>query len=274
MAVSIAEITKLRKMTGAGMIDCKNALAEANGDLDAAVELIRKRGQAIAAKREDRDASEGCVLAAANGEYAAIVALKCETDFVATNQDFISLTQMVLDAAMTNRPADIEALKAIMVDGRTIAELIIDRSGITGEKMELGDFMSLTATSTMSYIHPGNRLATIVGFNKGGVEYQVARDVAMQVAAMNPIAVSRDEFPADLVAKEFEIAKDKAREEGKPDAMLEKIAQGRINKFYQENSLLEQAFVKESKMTIKQYLESKEKALTVISFKRFTLNAD
>lgn len=274
MAVSIAEITKLRKMTGAGMIDCKNALAEANGDFDAAVELIRKRGQAIAAKREDRDASEGCVLAAAKDDYAAAVALKCETDFVATNQDFISLTQMILDKAMESRPADLEALKAVNIDGRTIAELITDRSGITGEKMELGDFMSLTAASTISYIHPGNRLATIVGFNKAGVEYQVARDVAMQVAAMSPIAVSRDEFPAELVAKEFEIAKEKAREEGKPEAMLEKIAEGRINKFYQENSLLEQAFVKENKMSIKQYLGSKDKDLTVISFRRLTLNAE
>lgn len=273
MAVSIQDITKLRKMTGAGMIDCKNALGEANGDFDKAVELIRKRGQAIVAKREDRDASEGCVLAAAKDGFAAIVALKCETDFVATNADFVALTQTILDKAMEVRPADAEALLAIQVDGRSLSDLITDRSGVTGEKMELGGYVFLEAASTISYIHPGNRLATIVAFNKE-LEYQVARDVAMQVAAMNPIAVTREEFPAEVVEKEFEIAKDKARQEGKPEAMLDKIAQGRINKFYQENSLLEQAFVKENKISIKQYLESKDKELTATAFKRFTLNAE
>ena len=181
MAVSIADITKLRKMTGAGMIDCKNALAEAEGNFETAIELIRKRGQAIAAKREDRDASEGCVLAAAKDDFAALVALKCETDFVATNKDFIALTQSILDAAMQSRPASLDELKNISIDGRTIAELVTDRSGITGEKMELGEYMFLSAPSTISYIHPGNRLATIVGFNKEA-EYQVARDVAMQVS--------------------------------------------------------------------------------------------
>lgn len=273
MAVSIADITKLRKMTGAGMIDCKKALAEAEGDFDAAVELIRKRGQAIAAKREDRDASEGCVLAAANGDYAAIVSLKCETDFVASNQDFVALTQSILDVVMAQKPADLEALKALDMDGRTVAALITDRSGITGEKMELGDFVSVSAPATVAYIHPGNRLATIVGFTKDA-ENQVLRDVAMQVAAMGPVAVSREEFPADLVAKELEIGKEKAREEGKPEAMLDKIAQGRLNKFYQENSLLEQAFVKDNKKSIKEYLQSADKELTAVSFKRITLNAE
>ena len=174
---------------------------------------------------------------------------------------------------MEVRPADVEALLAIEVEGRTISDLITDRSGVTGEKMEMGGYVFLDGAATISYIHPGNRLATIVAFNKE-LEYQVARDVAMQVAAMNPIAVTRDEFPADVVAKEFEIAKEKAREEGKPEAMLEKIAQGRINKFYQENSLLEQAFVKESKMSIKEYLASNDKDLTATAFKRFTLNAE
>ena len=273
MAVTMAEISKLRHLTGAGLMDCKKALAEANNDMEAAIEIIRKKGQAVAAKREDREAAEGCVLSASTGKFAAIVALKCETDFVATNKDFIALTQSILDAAMQSRPASLDELKNISIDGRTIAELVTDRSGITGEKMELGEYMFLSAPSTISYIHPGNRLATKVCFNKEA-EYQVARDVAMQVAAMNPIAVKRDEFPAELVAKELEIAKDKAREEGKPEAMLDKIAQGRINKFYQENSLLEQAFVKENKMSIKQYLESKDKELTAVSFKRYTLNAE
>ena len=260
MAVTMADITKLRKMTGAGMMDCKNALNEANGDFDGAMEIIRKRGQAIAAKREDRD--------------AAIVALKCETDFVAQNKDFVALTQSILDAALENKPADLEALKALTIDGRSIADLIVDRSGVTGEKMELGFYEFVQAPSTIFYIHPGNKLATIVGFNLPEVEYQVARDVAMQVAAMNPISVSRDEVPADVVAKELEIAKDKARQEGKKEEMLDKIAQGRINKFFQESTLLEQAFVKEPKESIQQYLKSHNKDLTVTAFKRITLNAE
>jgi elongation factor Ts len=274
MAVTMADITKLRKMTGAGMMDCKNALNEANGDFDGAMEIIRKRGQAIAAKREDREASEGCVLAATKGDFAAIVALKCETDFVAQNKDFVALTQSILDAALENKPADLEALKALTIDGRSIADLIVDRSGVTGEKMELGFYEFVQAPSTIFYIHPGNKLATIVGFNLPEVEYQVARDVAMQVAAMNPISVSRDEVPADVVAKELEIAKDKARQEGKKEEMLDKIAQGRINKFFQESTLLEQAFVKEPKETIQQYLKSHNKDLTVTVFKRITLNAE
>ncbi|CDD90534.1 elongation factor Ts [Tannerella sp. CAG:51] len=274
MAVTMADITKLRKMTGAGMMDCKNALNEANGDFDGAMEIIRKRGQAIAAKREDREASEGCVLAATKGDFAAIVALKCETDFVAQNKDFVALTQSILDAALENKPADLEALKVLTIDGRSIADLIVDRSGVTGEKMELGFYEFVQAPSTIFYIHPGNKLATIVGFNLPEVEYQVARDVAMQVAAMNPISVSRDEVPADVVAKELEIAKDKARQEGKKEEMLDKIAQGRINKFFQESTLLEQAFVKEPKESIQQYLKSHNKDLTVTAFKRITLNAE
>ena len=274
MAVTMADITKLRKMTGAGMMDCKNALNEANGDFDGAMDIIRKRGQAIAAKREDREASEGCVLAATKGDFAAIVALKCETDFVAQNKDFVALTQSILDAALENKPADLEALKALTIDGRSIADLIVDRSGVTGEKMELGFYEFVQAPSTIFYIHPGNKLATIVGFNLPEVEYQVARDVAMQVAAMNPISVSRDEVPADVVAKELEIAKDKARQEGKKEEMLDKIAQGRINKFFQESTLLEQAFVKEPKESIQQYLKSHNKDLTVTAFNRITLNAE
>ena len=256
MAVTLADITKLRKMTGAGMMDCKNALNEANGDFDGAMEIIRKKGKAIAAKREDREASEGCVLAAVNDGFAAIVALKCETDFVAQNKDFIALTQSILDAALESKPTDIEALKSMIVNGRPVSELIVDQSGITGEKMELGFYEFVSAPSTIFYIHPGNKLATIVGFNMP-VEYQVARDVAMQVAA-----------------KELEIAKEKAREEGKKEEMLDKIAQGRINKFFQEATLLEQAFVKEPKENIQQYLKSQNKDLTVTAFKRITLNAE
>ena len=269
----MAEIQKLRKMTGAGMMDCKKALEEANSDFDGAMEIIRKRGQAIAAKREDREAAEGCVLAASNGEFAAIVALKCETDFVAQNKDFVALTQKFLDAALENKPADLDALKALKIGDRTVAELVTDQSGITGEKMELGYYGMLTAPSTIFYIHPGNKLATIVGFNLS-VDYQVARDVAMQVAAMNPVAVRPEEVPADIIEKELEIARDKAREAGKPENLLDRIAQGALQKYYKEFTLLQQEFVKDAKQTIEQYLKAQNKELTVTAFKRFTLNAE
>ena len=274
MAVTMADITKLRKMTGAGMRDCKKALEEANNDFDGAIEIIRKRGQAIAAKREDREAAEGCVLATSKGDYAAIVALKCETDFVAQNKDFVALTQKILDAAIENKPADLEALKAIKLDGRTIAELVTDQSGVTGEKMELGYFDSLSAASTIFYIHPGNKLATIVGFNQADVEHQVARDVAMQVAAMNPIAVRPEEVPTDIIEKELEIAREKAREAGKPENLIDRIAQGSLQKYYKEFTLLQQEFVKDPKQTIEQYLKAQNKELTVTAFRRFTLNAE
>ena len=274
MAVTMADITKLRKMTGAGMMDCKKALEEANNDFDGAIEIIRNRGQAIAAKREDREAAEGCVLATSKGDYAAIVALKCETDFVAQNKDFVALTQKILDAAIENKPADLEALKAIKLDGRTLAELVTDQSGVTGEKMELGYFDSLSAASTIFYIHPGNKLATIVGFNQADVEHQVARDVAMQVAAMNPIAVRPEEVPSDIIEKELEIAREKAREAGKPENLIDRIAQGSLQKYYKEFTLLQQEFVKDPKQTIEQYLKAQNKELTVTAFRRFTLNAE
>lgn len=274
MAVTMADITHLRKMTGAGMMDCKKALTESDGDFDKAMEIIRKKGQAVAAKREDREATEGCVLAAKSGDIAAIVALKCETDFVAKNEDFIALTQKILDGALAAKLDNIEAVKALTIDGKTVNDLIVERIGVTGEKMELGFYETVTAPSTVVYMHPGNKLAAIVGFNLPEVNQQVAREVAMQVAAMSPISVSRDQVPAEVIEKELEIAREKAREEGKKEEMLDKIAQGRINKFFQESTLLEQAFVKDAKKSIKQYLQETDKDLTVTTFKRVTLNVE
>lgn len=274
MAVTMADITHLRKMTGAGMMDCKNALNESEGDYEKAVEIIRKKGQAVAAKREDREASEGCVLAAINGDFAAIVALKCETDFVAKGPEFIALTKKILDAALTHKPADSAALSALKIDGRSVSELITDRIGITGEKMELGAYEYLTAPTTIAYIHPGNRLATIAGFNQAGVELQVAKDIAMQVAAMNPVSVDKDTVPVAVVEREKKIAREKAIEQGKPENILDRIAEGALNKYYQEFTLLSQNFVKDSKITIRDYLQSQNKDLTVTGFKRVTLNVD
>lgn len=275
MAVTMADISHLRKMSGAGMMDCKKALEEANDDFDKAMEIIRKKGQAVAAKRSDREASEGCVLAADNGEFAAVVAVKCETDFVAKNVDFIALTKDILALAMDKKPATKEdLLAALLADGRSVQDHITDRSGITGEKMELGTYAFVEGASTISYIHPGNKLATVVAFNQADVEHQMARDVAMQVAAMNPVAVRADEVPQHILDQELEIAKDKARQAGKPENLLDRIAQGSLQKYFKENTLLQQEFIKDAKISIEQYLHSANKELTVLSFKRFTLNAD
>ncbi|MDL2277092.1 translation elongation factor Ts [Parabacteroides sp. OttesenSCG-928-G07] len=274
MAVTMADISHLRKMSGAGMMDCKKALEEANGDYDKAMEIIRKKGQAVAAKRSDRDASEGCVLAKEDGGFAAVVALKCETDFVAKNEEFVNLTKSILDVAMSQKPANLQALLAApLADGRAIENHITDRIGVTGEKMELGFYEFVEGASTISYIHPGNKLATIVAFNLP-TEYQVGRDIAMQIAAMNPVAVSSEGVDAKIIEQEKEIARDKARQAGKPENLLDRIAEGALQKFYKDNTLLQQDFVKDNKMTIDQYLKQQNKDLTVVAFKRVTLNVE
>jgi elongation factor Ts len=272
MAVTMAEIQHLRKMTGAGMMDCKSALNEAEGNFDKAMEIIRKKGQAVAAKREDREAAEGCVLAATKGDFAAVVALKCETDFVAKNEEFIALAQEILDAAIENKPATLDALLAVQLSKGTVAQLITDRSGVTGEKMELGYYEHLTAPCVAKYIHPGNRLATIVAFNKEAGE-NVQKDVAMQVAAMNPVAVSKDGVSQEIIDTEFKIAREKAQEAGKPENLLDKIAEGALTKFFKEMTLLQQEYVKDSKLTIEQFLKQNDKDLTVTAFKRVSLSA-
>lgn len=262
---------KLRHATNAGMMDCKKALQEAEGDFDKAVDIIRKRGLIVASKRADREAKEGCVLAMAEGKKGVLVSLNCETDFVAKNENFIHFTQKILDTAMANMPADKEALLALQIDGRSIADQISEQTGVIGEKLELAFYDKIEAEDTIAYIHPGNKLATLVGFNKA-TDLQVKKDVAMQVAAMAPIAVDKDDVPQDVVEHELKIGREKAREEGKPEAMLDKIAQGRLNKFYQEATLLNQAFIKEAKETVKAYIQSNDKELTVTGFVRFTLN--
>ena len=273
MAVTMAEIQHLRKMTGAGMMDCKNALNESNGDFDKAMEIIRKKGQAVAAKREDREASEGCVLAATEGNFAAVVALQCETDFVAKNDQFIALTQQFLAAAIAHKPETLEQLLAVELPNGTVSQMITDKIGATGEKMELGFYEHITAPFVTSYIHMGNKLATIVGFNKSDVPENVAKDVAMQVAAMNPVAVTIEGIPAAVKEKELEIARDKAREAGKPENLLDRIAEGSLQKFYKESTLLQQDYVKDAKKSVEQFLKESDKELTVSVFKRVSLNA-
>lgn len=271
MEIKAADVMKLRKATNAGMMDCKNALQEAEGDFDKAVDIIRKKGLIIASKRADREAKEGCVLASVDGKKGVIVSLNCETDFVAKNENFIRFTKQILETALTNMPADTEALLAMQIDGRSISDQIAEQTGVIGEKLELSYYGKIEAEDTVAYIHPGNKLATVIGFNKKADD-QVKKDVAMQAAAMAPVSVDKDDVPAEVVAKELEIGREKAREEGKPEAMLDKIAEGRLNKFYQESTLLNQAFVKEPKQTIRTYLQSSDKDLTVTSFIRYTLN--
>ena len=274
MAVTMAEIVKLRKMTGAGMMDCKNALIEANSDFDQAMKIIREKGKAVAAKRSDREASEGCVLAKAEDGFGAIIALKCETDFVAQNADFIALTKSILDAAVANKCKTLEEVKALPMGDATIAQAVIDRSGITGEKMELDGYATVEGDAISLYNHQNkNFLCTMVVLNKQ-VDPKVGHEVAMQIAAMNPIAINEKDVPADVLAKEKEIAADKARQEGKPENMIERIAMGRISKFYKEVCLLKQEYIQDSKLTVADFLKSYDKDLTVVAFKRFCLRAE
>ena len=272
--ISAADVAKLRRVTLAGMMDCKKALEESGGDFNKAIEIIRKKGQAVANKRADREASEGVVLSkvSADGKLGAIMVLNSETDFVAKNADFLALANKIIDIALASKPATLEDLKALPMEGGTIGEKVIEYIGIIGEKLDVSYYEKIEAAHVQAYIHPGSKLATLAGFTKAGVDAQVYKDVVMQIAAMNPVAVDKDFVPESVIAQEIEIGKEQARREGKPEEMLEKIAQGKLAKFFKDSTLLNQEFVKDNKMTIKQYLQSADKELTVTEFKRYSLN--
>ena len=273
--ITAADVAKLRKSTGAGMMDCKQALQEANGDFEKAIEVIRKKGKAVANKRADREAGEGVVLSksSADNKYGAIVVLNCETDFVAKNENFVKLAQQFLDIALEAKTTSLEELKALPFENTTVGEKVLEQIGIIGEKLDLSYYASIDAEFVQHYIHPGNMLATLVGFTKDGLDEQVYKDVAMQVAAMNPVAVDKENVSQTIIDKELEIGMELARKEGKPENLVEKIAEGKLNKFFKENTLLNQEFVKDNKQTIKQYLQSTDKDLSVIDFKRISLTA-
>ncbi len=273
-AINAADVAKLRRVTLAGMMDCKKALEESEGNFEKAIEIIRKKGQAVANKRADREASEGVVLskASSSGTLGAMIVLNSETDFVAKNADFIDFANKILDIALAKNPANLEELKSLSLDGSKIADKIIENVGIIGEKLDLSYFEKIEADHVHAYIHPGNRLATLVGFTKSGVDDQVYKDVAMQIAAMNPVAIDKEFVPEAVINQEIEIGKEQAKRDGKPEELLEKIAQGKLGKFLKENTLLNQSFIKDNQMTIRQYLQSADKELTVSDFKRFTLN--
>ena len=272
--ISASDVGKLRRQTGSGMMDCKKALIEASGDFEQAVDILRKKGQKVAAKRADRQATEGVVIAKNNTDNnkAILISLNCETDFVAKNEDFIKIANSILEKAVSENLASSEDLSSMLLDeGMTVAEKVLEQTGVIGEKIEISAQV-VEDTQVSSYVHAGNRLATIVGFNQT-LDHQVARDIAMQVAAMSPIAVDKDNVDQETVNRELEIAKDLARQEGKPEQMLDKIAQGRLNKFFKENTLLNQAFIKDGKKSVAQYLQEHAKDLSVTCFKRVGLSS-
>lgn len=275
MNITAAQVNELRKLTGAGMMDCKHALVESNGDMQAAIDYLRKKGQKVAAKRADRDATEGVVVSKTSDDqqYAAVVMVNCETDFVAKNEDFVKYAHSILDLAVTHKVKSADELKGLDLNGRKVEETITDQTGVIGEKIDLGAFAYIEAQLTAAYIHSGNRLATIVGLNKADVANlpQIGRELAMQVAAMDPIAIDEADVPQDAIQREIEVGMEQARNEGKPEEMLEKIARGKLNKFYRESTLLNQDFIRENKKTVRQYLAEADKALTVTDFKRIML---
>lgn len=274
MAITAADVNKLRQITGAGMMDCKKALTEANGDFDLAIDILRKKGQKVAANRADRDATEGLVIAktSADGKRGVLVCVNCETDFVAKNADFAGMAERIAAIALEKAPADLDALKALPYDtnGLTIAEKLIEQTGVIGEKIEVSSYQVVEAAYVYAYNHPGNKVASIVGLSKPGHE-GVAKDVAMQVAAMGPIALDKASTPQSVIDKELEIGKELAIQEGKPAEMAEKIAQGRLNKFFKESTLLAQEFIKDNKLTVEQYVKQADKELAVTGFKRHSL---
>ncbi|HPK10231.1 MAG TPA: translation elongation factor Ts [Saprospiraceae bacterium] len=277
--ISAKDVKELREQTGAGMMDCKKALEESGGDFEKAIELLRKQGQKLSAKRADREAKEGVVIAKTshNKNNGVVVRLSCETDFVAKTDSFIAMAEHIADVALKNLPDTLDELLATKYDGNiTIAEKIEEQTGVIGEKLELADYEKIVTKAgegqVLPYIHMGYRSGVIVGLNLEGSEYEEAgKNVAMQVAAMNPVAVNQDGVDKSIVEKEIEIGMDIARQEGKPEAMLEKIAMGKLNKFFKENTLLAQAYVKDSKMSVEEYLKSLNKDLTVTGFRHVKL---
>lgn len=276
MAITAQDVNKLRQMTGAGMMDCKKALQEADGDFDKAVDILRKQGQKVAAKRADNAVSEGTVLIniSADGTNGKLVALACETEPVSNVEDFKNLAQSILDKAVADNIADKDALlAATLADGRPVSEHMVELTGKLGEKLEITAYENVSADKVVPYIHSNGKLGVLVAFAgvNGTDVSELGKDVAMQIAAMKPVALDKDGIDAATIEREIEVGKEQARAEGKPEAMLEKIAQGKLQKFYKDSTLLNQEFVKDSSLTIRQLLERTSKGLTVTTFKRVAI---
>ncbi len=270
--ITASQVNELRKQTGLGMMDCKSALVDSNGDFEKAIEILRKKGQKVAAKRADREANEGVVLSETNEEnnFGAIIVLNCETDFVAKNTDFINFAEQILSLALSNKTKTLEEVLALQIEGKTIKENIIEKTGVIGEKISLSSFEIVDAEFVTSYVHPGNKLSSIVGFNSN-IEQDVAKNICMQIAAMNPIAIDEDNVSKEVLDREYEIGLEQAKEEVKPEQILGKIAEGRLKKFLKENTLLNQPFIKDNGLTVQKYLSQKKEDAQVVDFKRIGL---
>jgi elongation factor Ts len=274
-AISAQDVNKLRQMTGAGMMDCKKALAEAEGDFEKAIEILRKKGQKVSASRSDRDAKEGSVFVKVSDDKkeAVLIALNCETDFVAKNEEFQSLGKLIAETAFATKAADKEALLSQKAGSLTLNDKIVELVGKIGEKIEISEYIRMTGEAVVPYIHAGSKLGVLVSLKgvNGKDVTEAGKDVGMQIAAMNPVAVDESSVDKSIIEKELEIAKAQIRAEGKPENMVEKIAAGKLQKFYKESTLLHQIFVKDNGKTVAQYLDSVTKGLTVAEFKRVTI---
>ena len=273
--ITAADVNKLRKQTGAGMMDCKTALVEANGDFEQAIDLLRKKVQKVAAKRGDREANEGYVNAKREyGKNGFMILLNCETDFVAQNDDFGNFANAILNIAIENKPSTLEELKSLNFNGgsTSVGERIIEEVGKIGEKIDLSAYEMVEANKVVAYNHPGNRLASIVGFSSDSASEEMGKEVAMQIAAMNPVSIDKSDVSQDIIDREIEVGKEQAKEEGKPENLIEKIAMGKLNKFYQENTLMNQQFIKDSKITVAQHIQNVDKDLKVTTFRRIALS--
>jgi elongation factor Ts len=275
MAITAADVNKLRQVTGAGMMDCKKALEETNGDFEAAIDNLRKKGQKVSAKRADREANEGVVVAKTNADNTKgiIIKLTSETDFVAKNADFVAFAQQVADLALDSFSNDTETLKSQHMGGSTLADKLDEQVAKIGEKIDIGEYVRMEGDCVVAYNHAGNRIGVLVALSGKPSDAVVSagKDVAMQIAAMNPVAVDKDNVNQDVINRELDIARDLIRQEGKPEEMVEKIAQGKLNKFFKESTLLNQDYVKDSSKNVGAYLNSVEKGLTVTAFKRVAL---
>jgi elongation factor Ts len=271
MSITAADINKLRQATGAGMLDCRKALTESNGDFEAAIDWLRKQGQKVAAKRSDREAKEGVILAKTTADNLAgiVLCISCETDFVSKNADFVAFAQLIADAAIANNVKSADELNEVSINGAKVADLINDKLASIGEKIAVSKFERIEAPYVASYIHGSNRMGVLVGLTKSAEE--AGKDVAMQIAAMNPLAVDETSIPDDVIAREKEIAIELVKAEGKPAEMAEKIAMGKLNKFFKDNTLMAQAFVKDGNKSVADYLKGIDADLKVTEFKRVAL---
>lgn len=276
MSITAADVNKLRQMTGAGMMDCKKALTESEGDFEAAIDILRKAGQKVAAKRADNATNEGVVLIELSVDHSngKLIALACETEPVSKVADFNNLAKSIIDKAVASHaPSAHDLMAEPLADGRSVEGHIIELTGRIGEKISLAAYENISAEKVVSYIHSNNKIGVLVAFEntQGADVYEVGRDIAMQITAMKPVALDKDGVDAETIEREIEIGKDQARQEGKPEAMLERIAVGKLEKFYKEQTLLNQQFVKDTSITIRQLLENTQKGLTISSFKRISL---